>query len=76
MQKRNLGGSHSAPILICIIPLQSDINVQTIMSVITSIDETANIATSPCGITHIGYAAKLHVIIRRQIENLAFILIA
>ncbi|KAM0733978.1 Pre-rRNA-processing protein TSR1-like protein [Formica fusca] len=53
-QKRNLGSCHSAPILICIIPLQSDINIQNIMSVITSIDETANIATSPCGITHIG----------------------
>lgn len=74
-QKRNLGSCHSAPILICIIPLQSDINIQNIMSVITSIDETANIATSPCGITHIGCVTKLHII-RRQIENLAFILIS
>ncbi|KMQ92533.1 pre-rrna-processing protein tsr1-like protein [Lasius niger] len=53
-QKRDLGGSLSAPVLICIIPLHSDIDIQNVMSVITSIDETANIATSPCGITHIG----------------------
>ncbi|XP_072758198.1 pre-rRNA-processing protein TSR1 homolog [Anoplolepis gracilipes] len=52
-QMRNLGFL-SAPILICIIPLQSDVDIQNVMSVITSIDETANIATSPCGITHIG----------------------
>lgn len=74
-QKRNLGGFLSAPVLICIIPLQSDIDVQTIISVITSIDDTANIATSPCGILHIGYDTKLHIIIRRQVGNLAFILI-
>ncbi|CAL1681354.1 unnamed protein product [Lasius platythorax] len=53
-QKRDLGGSLSAPVLICIIPLHSDIDIQNVMSVITSIDKTANIATSPCGITHIG----------------------
>lgn len=75
-QKRNLGGFFSAPVLICIIPLQSDIDIQSIISVITSIDDTATIATSPCGILHIGYEAKLHIIIKRQIKNLTFILIS
>lgn len=53
-QKRDLGGFSSAPVLICIIPLHSNIDIQNVMSVITSIDESANISTSPCGITHIG----------------------
>ncbi|GAB1859733.1 Pre-rRNA-processing protein TSR1 homolog [Camponotus japonicus] len=52
-QKRNLGGFLSAPVLICIIPLQSNIDIQNIISVITGIDDTATIATSPCGILHI-----------------------
>lgn len=74
-QKRDLGGFSSAPVLICIIPLHSNIDIQNVMSVITSIDESANISTSPCGITHIGYAVKLHIIFRRQGENFIFILI-
>ncbi|EFN66374.1 Pre-rRNA-processing protein TSR1-like protein [Camponotus floridanus] len=52
-QKRNLGGFLSAPVLICIIPLQNDINIQNIVSIITSIDDTATVTTSPCGILHI-----------------------
>lgn len=75
-QKRNLGGFLSAPVLICIIPLQSNIDIQNIISVITSIDDTPTIATSPCGILHIRYETKLHIIIRKQIENLIFILIS
>lgn len=71
-QKRNLGGFLSAPILICIIPLQSDIDIQNIVSIITSIDDTATVATSPCGILHVRYEVKLHIIIK-QIENLIFI---
>lgn len=57
-QKRNLGGFSSAPVLICVIPLHSDIDVKNIVSIVTSMDETANVATSPNGITHIGYAMK------------------
>lgn len=57
-QKRNLGGVASAPILICVIPLQSDTDIKNIVSIITSVDETANVATSPSGITHVRYAKK------------------
>lgn len=56
-QKRNLGFS-SAPVLICVIPLRNDINIKNVVSVLTDVDETANIATSPNGIVHIGYATK------------------
>ncbi|KAL0126341.1 hypothetical protein PUN28_005023 [Cardiocondyla obscurior] len=52
-QKRNIGGFSSAPILICVIPLQSKMDIKNIVSVITNADENANIATSPNGITHI-----------------------
>jgi len=57
-QKRNLGGFFAAPILICVIPLQSEANIKNILSVVTNMDEIANITTSPSGITHIGYTAK------------------
>ncbi|XP_031846369.1 tsr1 ribosome assembly factor [Nomia melanderi] len=52
-QKRNLGGSNSAPILICVVPLQKDLDLQKVLSVITKVDETATVTTSPCGSTHI-----------------------
>ncbi|EFN82312.1 pre-rRNA-processing protein TSR1 homolog [Harpegnathos saltator] len=52
-QKRN-NGSISAPHLISVIPLQSDTNIQDIISIIKSMNETANIATSACGVLHIG----------------------
>ncbi|XP_014487842.1 PREDICTED: pre-rRNA-processing protein TSR1 homolog [Dinoponera quadriceps] len=54
IQKRNLSGFNSVPHLISIIPLRSDTDVQDIISIIKSIDETANIATSPSGVIHIG----------------------
>nr|XP_034190311.1 pre-rRNA-processing protein TSR1 homolog isoform X1 [Osmia lignaria]XP_034190312.1 pre-rRNA-processing protein TSR1 homolog isoform X1 [Osmia lignaria] len=52
-QKRDLGGSQSAPILVCIIPLQEDLDTQSILSVLTKADETAVVTNSPCGITHL-----------------------
>ncbi|XP_068985544.1 pre-rRNA-processing protein TSR1 homolog [Bombus flavifrons] len=52
-QKRNFGGSHSAPILICIIPLQEDLDTDNILSIITKADESANITNSPCGTIHL-----------------------
>lgn len=53
-QKRNLGGFSSAPVLICVIPLQRDTDMNNIVSIITHADETAHVATSPNGIRHIG----------------------
>ncbi|XP_025073225.1 pre-rRNA-processing protein TSR1 homolog isoform X2 [Pogonomyrmex barbatus] len=53
-QKRNFGGFFTAPILICIIPLQNNIDLKSILSIITGMDEDANIATSPSGIIHVG----------------------
>ncbi|KAL2720052.1 pre-rRNA-processing protein TSR1 [Vespula squamosa] len=52
-QKRNLGGTHSAPILICIISLQEDLVLEQIVSKFRNADDTINVYTSPCGITHI-----------------------
>lgn len=54
-QKRNLGGFSSAPILICVIPLQNNTDIKNIISIVTDMDETANVATSSNGITHIRY---------------------
>lgn len=54
-QKRNLGGSESAPILVCIIPLQDDLNIDSILSIITKADDSANIINSPCGTIHLRY---------------------
>ncbi|XP_046833169.1 pre-rRNA-processing protein TSR1 homolog [Vespa crabro] len=52
-QKRNLGGTHSAPILICIISLQEDLVLEQIVSKFKNADDTINVYTSPYGITHI-----------------------
>lgn len=52
-QKRNLSGLHSAPILVCIIPLQEDLNIDNILSIITKADESANVTNSPCGTIHL-----------------------
>ncbi|KAK9294994.1 hypothetical protein QLX08_010567 [Tetragonisca angustula] len=52
-QKRNLGGSDSAPILVCIIPLQEDLNIDSVLSIITKADDFANIINSPCGTIHL-----------------------
>lgn len=54
-QKRNLGGSESAPILVCIIPLQEDLNIDSILSIITKADDSANIINSPCNTIHLRY---------------------
>lgn len=54
-QKRNLGGSESAPILVCIIPLQENLNIDSILSIITKADDSANIINSPCGTIHLRY---------------------
>jgi len=54
-QKRNIGSFSSAPILICIIPLQYDIDVKNVISNIKDIHEDISIVTSPCGnVVHIG----------------------
>ncbi|XP_020294541.1 pre-rRNA-processing protein TSR1 homolog [Pseudomyrmex gracilis] len=50
-QKRHLGGT--APFLICIIPLQEDIDIQNIVSLVTSMNEAAEIVTSLTGVVHI-----------------------
>ncbi|XP_043796539.1 pre-rRNA-processing protein TSR1 homolog [Apis laboriosa] len=52
-QKRNLSGLHTAPILVCIIPLQEDLNIDNILSIITKADESANVTNSPCGTIHL-----------------------
>lgn len=54
-QKRNLSGLHTAPILVCIIPLQEDLNIDSILSIITKADESANVTNSPCGTIHLRY---------------------
>ncbi|XP_017880075.1 pre-rRNA-processing protein TSR1 homolog [Ceratina calcarata] len=51
--KRNLGGSNSAPILVCVIPLQEDLDIDHVLSILTKADESANVHRSPCGATHL-----------------------
>ncbi|KAK2575866.1 hypothetical protein KPH14_007238 [Odynerus spinipes] len=52
-QKRNLGSTYSAPILICIIPLQEDLELEDIISKLSNTGDITEIHKSPCGITHI-----------------------
>ncbi|XP_066581384.1 pre-rRNA-processing protein TSR1 homolog isoform X2 [Prorops nasuta] len=52
-QKRNLGSSEAAPIIICVIPLQEDLEVENIVDVLATADDGATVAKSPCGVTHL-----------------------
>ncbi|KAI4478605.1 hypothetical protein M0802_014454 [Mischocyttarus mexicanus] len=53
-QKRSLGrGSISAPVLVCIIPLQEDLEVKNIVSKLENADDTMNLSVSSCGVIHL-----------------------
>ncbi|XP_043497043.1 pre-rRNA-processing protein TSR1 homolog isoform X1 [Polistes fuscatus] len=52
-EKRKLGkGSDSAPVLICIIPLQENLELQNIVDKLKTADDTINSYISPCGTLH------------------------
>nr|CAH7717750.1 unnamed protein product [Callosobruchus chinensis] len=52
-KKRSLGGTDYAPFLVCIIPLNKDIDPMTAISILEQCDEEAIVNRSPLGITHI-----------------------
>lgn len=54
-KKRHFGSSAAPPFLIALIPLQKDINLQDVLTVLKNADETASIAYSPCGAVHLRY---------------------
>ena len=54
-KKRSSGSSVTPPILITLIPLQKDFNTKNVLSILKNADETANIASSPCGAIHLRY---------------------
>ncbi|XP_001601694.3 pre-rRNA-processing protein TSR1 homolog [Nasonia vitripennis] len=51
-KKRSLGGAQSPPISIAVIALQEDVNIDSIVNLLTSADEEAIISNSSCA-THI-----------------------
>ncbi|XP_008547061.1 pre-rRNA-processing protein TSR1 homolog [Microplitis demolitor] len=55
MEKRKFGGESSAPILIAIVPLQDDVDLQTVLLTINGLEETnqAVVKENSQGITHI-----------------------
>lgn len=59
MKKRNLGGCFSeyqsyAPVLITIVPLQEDIDIDNIVSMLKTADESATVCQTLNHVVHIG----------------------
>ncbi|XP_033213769.1 pre-rRNA-processing protein TSR1 homolog [Belonocnema kinseyi] len=52
-KKRHFGSAAAPPSLIVLIPLQKDINIQDVLTVLKNADETTSIAHSPCGAVHL-----------------------
>lgn len=52
-KKRHLGGWENAPFLVCILPLQKDVDGVQVLSLISKCDPEAIIDKSPTGVTHV-----------------------
>ncbi|CAH0557510.1 unnamed protein product [Brassicogethes aeneus] len=52
-RKRSLGSIASAPFLVCILPLNKDIDPNSVLNLLTQCDEQAVVHKSPTGVTHI-----------------------
>lgn len=52
-KKRSLGGNESAPFLVCLLPLNADIDPQSALVIFKTCDPTATIEQSLSGVTHI-----------------------
>lgn len=52
-KKRQLGGQSTAPFLVCLLPLHTDVDPRSALNVFTTCDPSAQVHTSPSGVTHI-----------------------
>lgn len=52
-KKRSLGGNAFAPFLVCILPLNEQIDSQSALEILKNSDPNAIVNTSPSGATHI-----------------------
>lgn len=52
-KKRSLGGLSYAPFLVCVVPLNKDIDPNTALSILTQCDDQALVRVSTSGVTHV-----------------------
>lgn len=52
-KKRSLGGDKTAPFLVCILPLNEQIDSRSALSILQNCDPSVVAARTPSGVTHI-----------------------
>lgn len=52
-KKRSLGGNDTAPFLVCILPLNEQVDARSALSILENCDPTIVVARSPSGVTHL-----------------------
>lgn len=52
-RKRSLGGNDTAPFLVCILPLNEQVDSRSALSILENCDPTVVVARSSSGVSHI-----------------------
>ncbi len=52
-KKRSLGGNNTAPFLVCLLPLNEQVDPRSALSILENCDPSIAVARSPSGVTHI-----------------------
>lgn len=53
-KKRAVGGSRNPPFLVCVVPLNAQLDIKTALVILKTCSEGAVVTESPNGILHIG----------------------
>lgn len=53
-KKRALGGTRNPPFLVCVVPLNAQLDVQSALVILKTCSEGAVVTQSPNGILHVG----------------------
>lgn len=52
-KKRSLGGESTAPFLVCVLPLHTEVDPKSALAILENCDPTASVHHSPSGVLHI-----------------------
>lgn len=53
-KKRGLGGNRNPPFLVCVVPLNAQLDVQSALVIFKNCSEGAVVSQSPNGVLHVG----------------------
>lgn len=65
-KKRALGGGRNPPFLVCVVPLNAQLDVQSALAILKTCSEGAVVTESDNGILHIRYAMFIIIITSSQ----------